>query len=403
MMLTRKNGSSMKSMFCVGGRSAGLSISCDLAVGLADPVLDAGSRGDESEVELALQPLLDDLHVQQAEEAAAEAEAERARRLRRVADRRVVELQLLEALAEGLEVVAVDREQAAEHHRLRIVVAVERLGCAVRERRDRLAAAGLADGLDAGDEIADLARARARAPGVGTGRRTPISIASCGVPACMNISFEPSVSRPFITRTELTTPRYWSYWLSKISACSGASGSPFGAGIRSHTASSRSVDALAGLRRDPQDVFGRDAEHGLDLHRIAIGVGGRQVDLVERGDDLEVVLHRQVAVGQRLGLDALGGVDHQHHALARGQAAADLVSEVDVAGRVDEVQGVALPIDTHVLGLDRDPPLALQVHRVEVLRAHVAGIDGVGDLQNAVAERALAVIDVGNDREVANA
>ena len=42
---------------------------------------------------------------------------------------------------------------------------------------------------------------------------------------------------------------------------------------------------------------------------VAVGVGRRQVDLVEGGDDLEVVLERQVAVGQRLGLDALGGVD----------------------------------------------------------------------------------------------
>ena len=76
-----------------------------------DAVLDARRGGDERQVELALQPLPDDLHVQQAEEAAAEAEAERARRLRRVGDRRVVELQLLEALAQVLEVVAVDRDR----------------------------------------------------------------------------------------------------------------------------------------------------------------------------------------------------------------------------------------------------------------------------------------------------
>ena len=155
--------------------------------------------------------------------------------------------------------------------------------------------------------------------------------------------------------------------------------------MRSTTASSSSGDALAGLGRDPQDVLGGDAEHLLDLHRVAVGVGGRQVDLVERGDDLEVVLHGQVAVGQRLGLDALGGVDHQHHALAGGEAAADLVAEVDVAGRVDQVERVALPVDAHVLGLDRDAPLALEVHRVEVLRPHVAGVDGAGDLEDAVA------------------
>ena len=47
------------------------------AVGLFDLVNDRGERRDEIEVELALQPLLNDLHVQHAEEAAAEAEAER--------------------------------------------------------------------------------------------------------------------------------------------------------------------------------------------------------------------------------------------------------------------------------------------------------------------------------------
>ena len=46
-------------------------------------------------------------------------------------------------------------------------------------------------------------------------------------------------------------------------------------------------------------------------------------------------------VGQRLRLDALGGVDDEDGALAGLQAAADLVAEVDVAGRVDEVEPVA--------------------------------------------------------------
>ena len=78
----------------------------------------------------------------------------------------------------------------------------------------------------------------------------------------------------------------------------------------------------------------------LDLGGAPLGVGGRQVDLVEHGHDLEVVLERLVAVGQGLGLDALGGVDQQDRPLAGGQRAADLVAEVDVAGGVDEVEGV---------------------------------------------------------------
>jgi thiamine monophosphate synthase len=50
-------------------------------------------------VELALEALAHYLHVQQAEEAAAEAEAERDRRLRLVDKRGVVELQLVERIA----------------------------------------------------------------------------------------------------------------------------------------------------------------------------------------------------------------------------------------------------------------------------------------------------------------
>ncbi len=74
------------------------------------------------------------------------------------------------------------------------------------------------------------------------------------------------------------------------------------------------------------------------------GVGRGQVDLVEHGDDLEVVFDRLVAVGERLGLDALAGVHQQHRALAGRQRARDLVAEVDVARGVDELDQVALVV-----------------------------------------------------------
>ena len=132
------------------------------------------------------------------------------------------------------------------------------------------------------------------------------------------------------------------------------------------------ADAVAGLGADAQDLVGRDAEHLLDLGRVAVGVGGGQVDLVEGGHDLEVVLEGQVAVGQRLRLDALRRVDEQDHALARRQGSRHLVAEVDVTGRVDEVDDVVAVAEPHRLELDRDAPLALEVHRVEVLVAHLA-------------------------------
>ena len=87
----------------------------------------------------------------------------------------------------------------------------------------------------------------------------------------------------------------------------------------------------------------------LDLVRVQVRVGRGQVDLVQGGDDLEVVLEGEVAVGERLGLDALRGVDDEHDSLARGQRPRHLVAEVDVTGSVDEVEHVVAPAHPHVL------------------------------------------------------
>jgi hypothetical protein len=128
----------------------------------------------------------------------------------------------------------------------------------------------------------------------------------------------------------------------------------------------------------------------------------REVDLVRDGDDLEPVLDREVGVRERLRLDSLGRVDDKQRTFAGLQRARDLVGEVDVAGRVDEVELVAFPRHADGLSLDRDAPLPLELHRVEDLLAHLAGGDGIGQLEDAVGECRLAVVDVRDDREVAD-
>ena len=62
----------------------------------------------------------------------------------------------------------------------------------------------------------------------------------------------------------------------------------------------------------------------------------------------------------------------------------------------------AVVVDADGLGLDGDAPLALQVHAVEHLLAHVPLGDGVGHLQDAVGQRGLPVVDVGDDAEIAD-
>src|SRR5207249_11892520 len=59
-------------------------------------------------------------------------------------------------------------------------------------------------------------------------------------------------------------------------------------------------------------------------------------------------------------------------------------------------------VHAHGVELDRDAPLALQVHRVEHLLAHQALVQGARELDEAVGEGRFPVVDMGHDTEVAD-
>ena len=131
----------------------------DLALGRIHLVGHVRDGGDHVHVELAEQPLLDDLQVQQAQEAAAEAEAQGQRALGLVHEGRVVQLELLQRGAEFLELGSIDRIQAREDHRLHLLESRNRLGTRVVHMRDGVAHLHFHGRLDAGDDIAHVAGA----------------------------------------------------------------------------------------------------------------------------------------------------------------------------------------------------------------------------------------------------
>ena len=150
-----------------------------------------------------------------------------------------------------------------------------------------------------------------------------------------------------------------------------------------------------------------EADDVGDLAPRLLRLRARQVDLVDDRDDLEVVLDGEVRVGERLRLDALRRVDEQQRAFAGGERPRHFVREVDVARRVDQVQDVLLArlrrvVQADRVRLDRDAALALEVHGVEDLRFHLARLERAGDLEEAVGQRRLAVVDVRDDREVSD-
>ena len=139
-----------------------------------------------------------------------------------------------------------------------------------------------------------------------------------------------------------------------ISACSLSVSRGFGGGMRCDDRLEHVDDVEAGLGADRHRVLGVDADHRLDLVLDLLDVGGRQVDLVEHRHHFQALLDRGVAVGDRLRLDALRGVDHQQRAFAGGERARDFVAEVDVAGGVDEVELVGLCRRFAVYGSETD-------------------------------------------------
>jgi hypothetical protein len=373
-----------------------------VAVLLLHRVGDVRRGHEQIEVELPLEPLADDLHVQEPEEAAAEAEPECLRRLGLVEQRRVVELELLEGVAELGVVVRVGREEAREDHRLDLLVARQRSPRAAAAGRQRVAHAETRHVLEPRDDVAHLprlervdrdplrrheaellrveVRAHRHRMQRGAGREPPVDDA--------DERDHPAVL--VVARVEDERAR------GRIRLA-----------LRGRDPLDDRIEYLvhidAGLRRDADDPLGRPTEQLRHLGGGAVGVGRRQVDLVHDRDDLEVVLDGEIRVGEGLRLDPLSRVDDEHRTLARLQRARDLVREVDMARRVDQVELVPLPLHPNRLRLDRDPALALELHRVEHLVPHLALGDGLRQLQDPVGEGRLAMVDVRDDREVANA
>ena len=314
--------------------------------------------------------------MQQAEEAAAKAEAERRRRLHLVAEARVVEAQLAHRGAQILELRGIDREQPAEHHRDGRPKAGQRVGHRLAVVRDRVADAGVGHLLDRGGEEADLAGAEfVRRRQLGREHADAVDVVGCAGPhhADALALFQRAVDDAH------------QHDDAEIEVIPAVDEERFERGVavalRRRQARDDRFEHLrhvqSGLRRNEDRVRGVEPDHVLDLLPDLVGFGRRQVHLVEHRHDLMPGIDRVVDIGQRLRLDALAGVDHQQRALAGGERAVHLIGEIDVARGVDQVEHIILAVarpvfEPHGLRLDGDAALALDIHGIEHLFDHLA-------------------------------
>ncbi len=165
------------------------------------------------------------------------------------------------------------------------------------------------------------------------------------------------------------------------------------------------ADPLLGRTQDGQIRV--QPQLPVDLLLDHLHVRGGQVDLVDHRDDGQVVLHGHIEVGQGLGLHPLGGVHHQEHPLAGGQGPAHLVGKIHVARGIDEVEVVLHPVFGFIregdgVALDGDAPFPFDVHGVQKLVPELTFPHHTGVLDQPVRQGGLAVVNMGDNAEVAN-
>ena len=167
------------------------------------------------------------------------------------------------------------------------------------------------------------------------------------------------------------------------------------------------VDADTFLGRTQDGQIRVEAQFPVDLVFDHVHVRRGQVNFVDHRNDGQIVLHGQVEVGQGLGLHPLGGVHHQEHAFAGSQGPADLIGKIHVSRGVDKVQVVLLPILSLIrqgngIAFDGYAAFTLDVHGVEDLIPELPFPHHTGVLDQAVGQSGLAVVNMGDDAEVAD-
>ena len=144
---------------------------------------------------------------------------------------------------------------------------------------------------------------------------------------------------------------------------------------------------------------GEEVEH-LVHHLGDAGVG--LVDLVDGDDRLQADLQRLADDEFRLRHRPFGGVDEHDGAIDHRQNALHLAAEIGVAGRVDDIDAGVLPGDRGRLGHDRDAALFFEIVGIH----HAFGdalilAERARLLEQTIDEGRLAVVDVGDDGDIA--
>ncbi len=180
---------------------------------------------------------------------------------------------------------------------------------------------------------------------------------------------------------------------------------------RRHIAA-RDVGRKPGVTKKRRRIYDREVELLLRCAQAIEEIEGlvehpawtraRTVDLIDDDDRAQAVGKGFASDKARLRHRSVHRIDEEQHRVDHRQHALHLAAKVGVARRVDDVDSIIAPADRRVLGEYRDAALALEHVRIHDARAHVlARVERTRLLQQPVHERRLAVVDMGDDGDVA--
>ena len=256
--------------------------------------------------------------MQQPEEAAAKAEAQRRAALHLEAERGIVEPQLGDAFAQFLEVRRVNGKQPAEYHRLDFLEPRQRRHRTLLDRGDGVTHACLRHFLDLRSDEPDLA-----GPQFGQlldlGAETADPVDQVLGPTGHELDRQTLPDHPVDYADKDHDAKVGIVPAVDQHRLQGRRGIAGGRRDAGNNRFEHFLDADPALGAGQHRVARVEADDFLDLRLDPLRLGCGKVDLVDDRHDLVVVLDRLVDVGQRLRLDALRCIDHQQRAFAGGE------------------------------------------------------------------------------------
>ena len=377
--------------YCRVGIIGGVVDILHLAVCQCDTVNNRRRCGNQIQVVLPFQTLLDDLHVEQSQESAAETKAQRNGGLRFKGKGRIVQLQFFQRIPEITVLCAVCRIDTGEYHRVDLAVTRQRLCTGTVSVCNRIAHTGVSDALDGCGKIADFAgtqhalihqRVGGHIASLHDGKFRAGRHQLNGIADLYRTLFYPDIDDNALVCVIVAVED------QRLERCIRVA--LWCRDVRHDLLHDRlNVDAC--LCRDTGCILCRNADHIFDLLADTVRVSRRQVDLVDYRHDLQVMLNGKVCICQRLRLDSLGGVYHQNRTLTGSKAAGDLIVKVNVSRRVDQIEHIGLAvlgtiIQPNCTSLNGDATFPFNIHIVQDLVFHITLGNRIGLFQDTVSQ-----------------